>query len=464
MLISLLLSQVNAATCSDLELDKEIVFGLFNGVQTTPGEAANALDLIQTSFLNTYVSTKGEKIEYTLFYNKTEGLSDFAETFDQRAKEHSEILANKLENFWRIKNEDTSVLNKIEKMIPAMADVKKAEHNAELAQILKSLTNLVGRSKTTNIMYADHKEKINCIEGANKKFLIFAHSQGNLFATQAYDYVVKTKKVPQEAIKLIHIAPASPTLRGQYSHFLEDLDLVINGLRLTGEVPPITHYMSNPFNRPAGLNNDTDFLGHGLLEIYLNPHLDVSVDIYGVTGNALDTLEFPKKIDPTPPDGVDPDTFDYQAQCSNIQFPQNVQDYDEVIKAVIKLYSHESKDTICRKIEENLNDMGVDTSSGGGSNEGTEDSSGTDNNDTSGGDTGTGSETGTFDYKTKCQGFKLPDPIPSELETSINGIIENAGSSIVADVVCPLIDAAVQAYKLQNGGGVPGGSGVPSIP
>ena len=421
-------SLLRAEGCADLKLDSEIVIGFFNGVQTTREEAEKARELIKTKFLNTYISTKAEKIEYALFYNKTEGLADFAETFDQRVKEHAQILADKLENFWRIKNEETSILDKIEKVIPAMADVKIAEHNAQSAQIFKSLTNLISKSKTTNIMYDNHTEKINCIEEANKKFLIFAHSQGNLFATQAYDYITKTKEIPKEAVKVIHVAPASATLKGK--HFLEDLDLVINGLRVSGEVPPVTHYMSNYFLRPAGINDKKDFLGHGLLEIYLNPHIDVSVDIYREAEVSLDSLKFPRTIDDNVSSGIDASSFDYQSQCSNIDFPENINTYDGVIRAVVELYNQEPIEVICTKIEEELNTIGVDT--GGGTNPGE-----------------------TFDYQSQCSSVAFPDPIPTQLETSINEIITNAGSSIAAPVVCPLIDTVVKAYNLTNGGGIP---------
>ncbi|HFU76927.1 MAG TPA: hypothetical protein ENK68_00285 [Epsilonproteobacteria bacterium] len=421
-------SFIKADGCADLKLDSEIVFGYFNGVQTTPKEAADALDKIETKFLNTYISTKSEKIEYTLFYNKTEGLADFAETFEQRTKEHSEILADKLENFWRIKNEDTATLEKIKKVIPAMVDVKIAEHQAMSSQVVDSLTNLISKSKTTNIMYDTHKEKLDCIETANKKLLIFAHSQGNRFSTQAYDYLTQAKMVPAKAVKVIHVAPASATLRGV--HFLEDLDLVINGLRVSGTVPPVTHYMSNYLLRPVGINSQKDFLGHGLLEIYLNPHIDVSVDIYKEVESVFDSLEFPYAVDNNTSTGIDPDTFDYEAECTEVQFPQNVEDYDGVIKAVVNLYSHEPKEEICNKIKEELSGLEVETGGGTNPSEG-------------------------FDYQTECSSVDFPDPIPAELESSINDVISNAGSTLAAPIVCPLIDTVVQAYSLTNGGGIP---------
>ena len=77
---------------------------------------------------------------------------------------------------------------------------------------------------------------------------------------------------------------------------------------------------------------------------------------------------------------------------------------------------------------------------------------GTETNTTTGGGTNPGE---TFDYQSQCSAVEFPDPIPTQLETSINEIITNVGSSIVASVVCPLIDTVVKAYNLTNGGGIP---------
>jgi hypothetical protein len=85
-------------------------------------------------------------------------------------------------------------------------------------------------------------------------------------------------------------------------------------------------------------------------------------------------------------------------------------------------------------------------------------------NPDAGGETDTNSTTGgtnpseTFDYRSQCSSIDFPDPIPSELEVSINDIITNAGSTIAAPIVCPLIDTVVKAYNLQHslpGGGIP---------
>lgn len=99
-------------------------------------------------------------------------------------------------------------------------------------------------------------------------------------------------KVGSDSVKVVHVAPASPTLRG--SHTLANVDLVINGLRIAGSVPDITDTMPGYFLRSPGLNGKTDILGHGLLEIYLNSTLPMIVRIREHVNTALNTLVSPE--------------------------------------------------------------------------------------------------------------------------------------------------------------------------
>lgn len=98
-------------------------------------------------------------------------------------------------------------------------------------------------------------------------------------------------KTSANSVKVVHIAPASPTTNG--SHTLADLDLVINGLRAVGTVPSITDNIPGYLLRPAGLNGLKDPKGHGILEIYLNPSLTTSIRIKNHINTALDTLVAP---------------------------------------------------------------------------------------------------------------------------------------------------------------------------
>lgn len=88
------------------------------------------------------------------------------------------------------------------------------------------------------------KTKIDSWVLEGKKLLFVAHSQGNLFVNTAYTYT--TSKVSSDSVKVIHIAPASPIINGP--HVLANQDLVINGLRAFGTVPPVTH--SIPIYKP----------------------------------------------------------------------------------------------------------------------------------------------------------------------------------------------------------------------
>ena len=70
-----------------------IVFGFFNGVQTTEAQARIARLTMEKIYPAT--TPNGEPITYDLFYNDTEGFSDFVETFDQRLQEQNGLLAER---------------------------------------------------------------------------------------------------------------------------------------------------------------------------------------------------------------------------------------------------------------------------------------------------------------------------------------------------------------------------------
>ncbi|OWQ90523.1 hypothetical protein CDN99_12940 [Roseateles aquatilis] len=156
------------------------------------------------------------------------------------------------------------------------------------ATMIQRLTSLFGNPPTA-VNYAEHRLRIDNYVLEGKKMVFLAHSQGNLFVNPAADYA--RGKSSAAAVKVVHVAPASPTLRG--GHVLADLDLVINGLRAVGSVPPVTHSIPGYLLRPAGLNGQKDPLGHGLLEIYLNPALNVSSAVRGLVQAALNDVQAP---------------------------------------------------------------------------------------------------------------------------------------------------------------------------
>jgi hypothetical protein len=147
-----------------------------------------------------------------------------------------------------------------------------------------------------------------------------------LFANVAYDYAMT--KTTSDSVKVVHVAPASPTVRGNY--VLADLDLVINGLRLIGTVPAVTDHIPGYLLRPPGSNHETDFMGHGLLEIYLNesmPDLGYGIPathIRNYVNQAISDLQLCKPVA-----AICPDMFT-QTQLAQVKPNMTVADVDQV--------------------------------------------------------------------------------------------------------------------------------------
>jgi hypothetical protein len=286
----LLLGQTTSfaqATSTNLCTPYGVLFGFFNGVKTTPEQAEFAKNIIRTKHGDT--NDKGENISYEVFYNYTAGFEDFVETFDQRLKEQEGVLQGKFELFFSALNGDGPWWSEIINAVSSFQSLLTAYSDTVRAKLIASLTSLAANPPTLN-NYAEHRLRIDNSVLEGKKMLFVAHSQGNLFVNAAYQYSIT--KLPISAVKVVHIAPASPTLNG--IHTLADLDLVINGLRLVGNVPPVTHNIPGYLLRPASpYNNQKDALGHGLLEIYMNPLLAISSTVKNNINTALNSLITP---------------------------------------------------------------------------------------------------------------------------------------------------------------------------
>lgn len=263
-----------------------IEFAFLNGVQTTKPQADRALQEFKR--IHGQSAPGGDQIKYETLYNYSSGFEDFVETFEQRLQEQEGLLAGRYELFFEALNGGGSWWNNIINSVSAVAGLLTGFVDWYKSAAINQLTGLLGNPPTL-ANYMEHQSRIDnwILEG--KKILFVAHSQGNLFANAAYDYAVP--KASAGSVKVVHIAPASPTLNGE--HTLADLDLVINGLRAVGTVPSITDNIPGYLLRPAGIDGQKDILGHGLLEIYLNPRLEISNRVKSHIASALSTLVAP---------------------------------------------------------------------------------------------------------------------------------------------------------------------------
>lgn len=282
-----LYAYAQSAAGTDLCRATGVAFVFFNGVQTTRAQA----DVANAEFRRIHGTTspKGDPIRYEVLYNYSAGFEDFVETFEQRLLEQEGLLEGRFELFFEALNGDGPWWSKIIETVASTAGILKGFVDWYQASVIRNLTTLLG-NPPTSVNYLEHRARIENLILEGKKILFVAHSQGNLFANAAYNYALS--KAGAESVKLVHIAPASPTLNG--NHTLADLDLVINGLRLFGSVASITDFIPGYLLRPAGANGKKDALGHGLLEIYINQALTTSSRVKSHINDAFNVLVAPQ--------------------------------------------------------------------------------------------------------------------------------------------------------------------------
>jgi hypothetical protein len=246
------------------------VVGFFNGVWNTRDEANDSLTAleVQTNAVRGKLATK-----YDLFYNQTgcgaagaTCLQDVAEVFALRSLELDGVMANRWELFWdMLAGRHTSpssnaggLLGLLDSIASGFAQLLDATFNAMLGQVFAGYSYLLSNPPTSSDV-ANHLTKLQDYAGKDYSFVLVAHSQGNLFVNKAFDGLKASS--PKADAKVVHIAPASPTLRGDY--ILADIDLVINGLRTQG----IT---SIPAVNIALTGTRADISGHTLISTYLD--------------------------------------------------------------------------------------------------------------------------------------------------------------------------------------------------
>lgn len=274
-------SEVDASICSS----DGVVMAFFNGVQTTELQAIVAVDKLRQ--IHGQQTQEGEPIRYELMYNYTEGFGDFVEVFEQRLQEQGGVLADRYELFWEANKGGGSWWSSITDRVSALGGLLDGYMQHSLALLAQRLTTAFA-SPPTAVNYAEHRVRIDNWVLEGKKLLFVAHSQGNLFVNPAYDYA--RQKAGPESVKVVHVAPASPILNGP--HVLADLDDVIFMLRATGTVSPYTDEIPiYPLRPKSPLNNKRDFMGHGFLEIYINPLLNISQSVSNHIKQAINTLE-----------------------------------------------------------------------------------------------------------------------------------------------------------------------------
>ena len=245
--------------------------GFFNGVWNTEAEAMVSLNALRQSVEeatgksdDTY---NNEDVGYQLLYNHTGStadgtfMQDIAEVFEQRQKQldPSGTFSSNFYMFWENitgNNVFSQTVSLASPEIGFFFSNFAIEYSKDAAAAISALVS----NPPTAQDYAAQNAELDTLASAGRRMVLIAHSQGNLFITLGYDHIEPV--VGPTRVTALHIAPASPTLRGAY--ILSLFDSVINALRLDGgpsSVPPVNIAIAV---------SPTDLTGHTLVGTYLD--------------------------------------------------------------------------------------------------------------------------------------------------------------------------------------------------
>lgn len=287
--------ELSCDTCGNAPLQINMTMaptlvGFFNGVWNTENDANDGLTALKapTNAVRASVS-----VNYGLFYNQSgcghtgsTCLQDVAEVFMQRSQELNGVMSSRWEHFWDLlqgsqtapKSNSGTLSGLLGSASSTLAQWLDSVFNAMLAQIFAGYAQMLS-SPPTGADMAAHISKLQAYADQDYSFVLIAHSQGNLFVNAAYDRLRSSR--PSNPAKVVHIAPASATTRGNY--VLADIDLVINGLRLQG----INSVPSANISLPT---SKADLTGHTLVATYLDASRAALARVQSMIKSALAAL------------------------------------------------------------------------------------------------------------------------------------------------------------------------------
>jgi len=275
------------AFAENLCLASGYTIGFFNGVWNTPVQAADGLASLRDLNGDTF---NDEPIQYEGFYNHTgstaggTGLQDIAEVFEQRAAEidASGELGKRWEFFWETLAGKKPFTDKLIELFPSAGSLFSQLFTDISSKITAGWSYLISNPPTESD-YATHNARLDALAVQRQKLMLVAHSQGNLFVNHAYDHIISS--IGPNSVMVAHIAPASPTLRGEY--LLANIDLVINGLRIQGlnSVPAVN------LTLPTSMS---DISGHTLVGTYMDASRPGRAAVASMINRAMGQLTTPE--------------------------------------------------------------------------------------------------------------------------------------------------------------------------
>lgn len=244
-LICILISSV----CYSAEQRMYIFF--INGVNATADEAS-----VNLNKLEDLLNHQSNAITWDVLYNATHGLmkSDLLDYVKQKRAETKRLSIDSYTNYY-INHNSIDCCNNAQDY-NVIKDSIKGKYLEDTGYVGKNLKDIVNQFH-------------NKVKGdtSNVYVLIIAHSQGNEYANQLWDYLVNAENFSRDRIAIFSIATPSHSILSfvnpyaKFKYVTADNDHVINGARILPGLKPM------PAN--VHLNDCKDYSCHSLVNSYL---------------------------------------------------------------------------------------------------------------------------------------------------------------------------------------------------
>jgi hypothetical protein len=261
------------------------VIAYINGLSTDPIGAQDGVDALSAVYGAQY---NNQSVSYTLFYTPTDGLmQDVINAFAQRVRS-SPGLTDRWELIW-----DT-----LDGGGGAISDLAIAE-NPSLSSLVSDLKTTFLNDVSSNVKNVNANKEfqpavdqfastLTTYYTQQKKTLVVAHSQGNVYLNAAYDAVKPQLKT--DSLRTVAVATPAATVRDPQGRYVTSTtDLVIQAVALAlGNVEPAN--TDGPIL--GALSSDTGY-GHKFVDIYMNPNYKLLSAVKALADSNLQALQSP---------------------------------------------------------------------------------------------------------------------------------------------------------------------------
>ncbi|HWZ01684.1 MAG TPA: hypothetical protein VNX17_11410 [Edaphobacter sp.] len=261
------------------------VIAYINGLSTDPIGAQDGVDALNAVYSAQY---NNQSVSYTLFYTPTDGLmQDVINAFAQRVRS-SPGLTDRWELIWDTLDGGGGAISDLAiAENPSLSSLVSDLKTTFLNDVLSNVKN-VNTNKEFQPAVDQFASTLTTYYTQQKKTLVVAHSQGNVYLNAAYDAVKPQLKT--DSLRTVAVATPAATVRDPQGRYVTSTtDLVIQAVALAlGNVEPAN--TDGPIL--AALSSDTGY-GHKFVDIYMNPNYKLLSAVKALADSNLQALQSP---------------------------------------------------------------------------------------------------------------------------------------------------------------------------